>query len=50
MEPYIVKNYLNKVIELNPKFILMRNLREGKQIKRKGKIGVKELRKKKRLY
>tara|TARA_B100000963_G_scaffold358210_1_gene382289 strand:- start:32616 stop:33650 length:1035 start_codon:yes stop_codon:yes gene_type:complete len=47
MEPYIVKNYLNKVIRLNPKFILMRNLREGKQLKKKGKIGVKRATKKK---
>ena len=29
MEPHIVHNYAKKVIELSPKFILLRNLREG---------------------
>ena len=35
MEPEVVKNYLLKVINLKPKYILLRNLREGKQIKKK---------------
>ena len=37
MEPHIVRNYANEVMRLGPKFILLRNLREGKQ-KRNGKI------------
>ena len=41
MEPHVVKNYLLKVLKLNPKYILLRNMREGKQIKKKNKIGVK---------
>ena len=32
MEPNIVKNYLNIVSKLGPKYILLRNLREGKQL------------------
>ena len=35
MEPHIVRNYAKEVMRLNPKFILLRNLREGKQ-KRNG--------------
>ena len=38
MEPEVVKNYLLKVINLKPKYILLRNLREGKQIKKKIKL------------
>lgn len=34
MEPKVVKNYLNKIKELKPKFILLRNLREGKNTKK----------------
>jgi putative sugar O-methyltransferase len=34
MEPRIVENYLNHVIRLNPKWILLRNMREGKQIRK----------------
>ena len=33
MEPDIVKNYLDFVINLKPQFILLRNLREGKNLK-----------------
>ena len=42
MEPEIVQNYLNIVSKLGPKYILLRNLREGKQIKTKKKMGVKK--------
>lgn len=35
MEPIVVRNYLRHVARLNPKWILLRNMREGKQ-KRKG--------------
>jgi len=34
MEPNIVENYLNHVRRLHPKFILLRNIREGKQVKK----------------
>lgn len=33
MEPDIVQNYLNHVKRLTPKWILLRNIREGKEIK-----------------
>ncbi len=42
MEPNIVKNYLAKVCNLKPNFILMRNLREGKQKYSKNAVGVKK--------
>ena len=42
MEPAIVKNYTEKITRLKPKFILLRNLREGKQVSKKGSLGVKE--------
>lgn len=31
MEPHIVKNYLSHVVRLNARWILLRNIREGKQ-------------------
>lgn len=34
MEPNIVENYFTHVQRLNPKWILLRNLKEGKQIKK----------------
>ena len=37
MEPNVVKNYLDIVSRLKPNYILLRNLREGKNLK-KGKI------------
>ncbi len=40
MEPAVVKNYLRKVSELEPKIILLRNMREGKQKATKTSIGV----------
>lgn len=33
MEPDVVENYLNNVLRLNPKFVLLRNMREGKEVK-----------------
>ena len=42
MEPHIVKNYATEVIRLNPKFILLRNLREGKQKKTRENVGVEQ--------
>ena len=40
MEPNIVKNYLGIISKLKPKYILLRNLREGKPRIKKNKIGV----------
>ena len=40
MEPNVVKNYLNIVTKLKPKYILLRNLREGKQKRKKSITGV----------
>ena len=41
MEPQIVQNYLKQVIRFNPKWILLRNMKEGKQnLTGKNKIGV----------
>jgi len=31
MEPFILKNYIQHIIRLKPKYLLLRNLREGKQ-------------------
>ena len=33
MEPNVVQNYLNHVLALNPKFIVLRHIKEGKQRK-----------------
>ena len=41
MEPEIVKNYAYHIQRLNPKFLLLRNLREGKQKAKGNKLGVK---------
>ena len=38
MEPKVVRNYINHVIRLSPK-LLLRNLREGKQIKSNLEMG-----------
>ena len=40
MEPNIVKNYVNQVLQLRPRFVLLRNLREGKQVSQNGSLGV----------
>ena len=43
MEPPVVKNYLAHVQRLGPELVLLRNLREGKQVARKpGDIGVRD--------
>ena len=42
MEPNIVHNYAKKVTTLSPKFLLLRNLREGKQKKVGENIGVED--------
>jgi len=41
MEPDIVENYINQVLQLRPTFVLLRNLREGKQVSKNGSLGVK---------
>ena len=41
MEPEIVKNYAQHIRKLNPDFLLLRNLREGKQKANGDKLGVK---------
>jgi putative sugar O-methyltransferase len=40
MEPHIVKNYLKHVDRLQSRWVLLRNMREGKQIRRDGGVGV----------
>ncbi len=40
MEPFVVENYLNQVERLGAKWILLRNMREGKQIKSLESTGV----------
>ena len=40
MEPPVVKNYLKHVMRLGTRWILLRNMREGKQIKTAEKTGV----------
>ena len=40
MEPPVVQNYLRKVSKLEPKIILLRNMREGKQKATETSIGV----------
>jgi putative sugar O-methyltransferase len=42
MEPHIVENYLGHVSRLGTRWILLRNLREGKQLRKHGQIGVNE--------
>ena len=43
MEPSIVKNYFNHVERLQSKWILLRNIREGKQVKKhKDDLGVEQ--------
>ena len=41
MEPEIVKNYVKKIEKLQPKYVLLRNLKEGKQIHKEGHLGVR---------
>jgi len=40
MEPHIVKNYLQHVDRLGSRWVLLRNMREGKQIRKNGGVGV----------
>jgi putative sugar O-methyltransferase len=40
MEPQVVENYLQHVQRLNPRWILLRNMREGKQQKTSHRAGV----------
>lgn len=40
MEPNVVENYLQKIAELKPKYLLLRNMREGKNILTERRIGV----------
>ena len=47
MEPDIVRNYIFHIQRLKPEWILLRNMREGKQIAKHNKIGVKKPVKKK---
>ena len=42
MEPDIVENYAFHIQRLEPEFLLLRNLREGKQKKTNGNLGVKK--------
>ena len=43
MEPDVVENYCQVICNLKPRYVLLRNLREGKQILRsKGEYGVKK--------
>ena len=41
MEPDVVQNYLHHVDRLKSRWVLMRNMREGKQIQKDGHVGVK---------
>lgn len=40
MEPHIVKNYLSHVTRLGARWILLRNMREGKNIRKNDGVGV----------
>lgn len=40
MEPHIVKNYLGHVARLGTRWILLRNMREGKQLRKNDWVGV----------
>jgi putative sugar O-methyltransferase len=40
MEPHIVKNYLSHVARLGTRWILLRNMREGKQLRKNDWVGV----------
>jgi putative sugar O-methyltransferase len=41
MEPHVVNNYLKQVARLNTKWVLLRNLREGKSVAKNKTVGVK---------
>jgi len=40
MEPDIVKNYIEHIIRLKPRWVLLRNMKEGKNISKNGEVGV----------
>lgn len=40
MEPHIVRNYLGHVARLSTRWVLLRNLREGKQLRKNDWVGV----------
>lgn len=40
MEPHIVKNYLSHVVRLEARWVLLRNIREGKQLRKDDGVGV----------
>lgn len=40
MEPHIVRNYLSQVDRLGTRWVLLRNMREGKQKRKAGGVGV----------
>lgn len=40
MEPHIVRNYLDHVTRLGARWVLLRNMREGKQVRKEGSVGV----------
>lgn len=40
MEPDVVRNYLHHIDRLKTRWVLLRNMREGKQMKRDGHVGV----------
>jgi len=42
MEPVIVQNYLNHVSRLQSEWVLLRNMREGKQVKQEDCVGVEK--------
>lgn len=42
MEPHIVQNYLQHVSRLNTRWILLRNMREGKQLRKADGVGVEK--------
>ena len=42
MEPDIVKNYVSQVQRLSPEWVLLRNMREGKQLATGNTVGVKK--------
>ena len=42
MEPQIVKNYISHVQRLSPKWVLLRNMREGKQLVTDSTVGVQK--------
>ncbi len=42
MEPHVVENYLQHVRRLRTRWVLLRNLREGKQLRKEDSVGVEK--------